>query len=98
MKTIAYSQVSQNPGYVHLAYLSAGTSGLLNDALFHTGMLMAGLSVLTLIVGSKFRLRAKAPQFWRLVVIAMVTATLALLAVALLTVPGKTRGMDFFGV
>jgi hypothetical protein len=56
-------------------------------------MLMAALSVLTLIVGSKFRLRAKAPQLCRLVVITMVTVTLVLLAVALLTVPGKTRGM-----
>jgi hypothetical protein len=92
MKTIAYSEVPRTPTYVHLAYLSAASARLVNDAIFNTGMLMGAVSLLALIVGSKFKLRSKAPRLWRLMVITLVTVTLLVLAAALLTVPAKSRG------
>ncbi len=93
MKTIAYSEVPKAPSYVHLAYLSAGSARLVNDAIFNSGMAMGAVSLLALMVGSRFKLGAKEPRLWRLAVITLVTVTLFVLLVALITVPGKTRGM-----
>jgi hypothetical protein len=36
MKTIAYSEVPKTPGYVHLAYLSAGSERLVSDSMLQT--------------------------------------------------------------
>ena len=93
MKTVAYSEVPRTPGYVHLAYLSAASQKLVNDAFFTTGIMMGAVSALALLLGSKFRLSVKAPRIWRLTVIALVTVTLLVLIFALLTLPAKTRGM-----
>jgi hypothetical protein len=93
MKTIAYSEVSKAPSYVHLAYLSAGSVRLVNDAILSAGMLMGVVSLFALILGSKFKLGTKAPRLWRLTVITLVMVTLFVLFVAFMTVPGKTRGM-----
>ncbi|HWQ92771.1 MAG TPA: hypothetical protein VN673_13935 [Clostridia bacterium] len=93
MKTVAYSEVPKASSYVHLAYLSAGSAKLVNDAFLSSGMLMGAVSLLALIVGSKFKLGAKAPRLWRLTIITLVTATVFVLVVALISVPPKTRGM-----
>ena len=93
MKTVAYSEVPRTPGYVHLAYLSAASQKLVNDAIFTTGIMMGAFSALVLLLGAKFKLNAKAPRIWRVAVITLVTVTLLVLIFALISVPGKTRGM-----
>jgi hypothetical protein len=78
MKTIAYSEVPENPQpYVHLAYLSANSEPA--GIAFATTIMIAVTYLLAYLVGAIAKLDVKFPKFWRLTTLAVVTVTGCLL-------------------
>jgi hypothetical protein len=73
MKTIAYSEVPQTHSYVHLAYLSASSGP--PEAALVLGGLGAVSFLLVFLAGSAAKLNVKFSKAWRLMTLAVVTAT-----------------------
>jgi hypothetical protein len=84
MKTVAYSEVSRSPGYVHLAYISAATE---SRSFLGFGMVMGMFLLLVLMAGSMLGLGGKSPRLWPVITVALLALTLLALVIGYLTVP-----------
>ncbi len=90
MKTIASSEAPQGQSYVHLAYLSASASKILQDPFIDTAILMMIVSMFGIFISSGFK--RKNPKAWRRAVLALTAIPLLVLILALLSYPRLTRG------